>query len=79
MHRTIKRNNLTFGKNLKSFREKHGLTQFQLSAKSGVSLVTIVHLEKGHLQNPRLATLEKLSKTMGTTIDQLVYSNNVAA
>lgn len=46
---------------LLKFREKHGITQDQLSERSGVSKPTIIDIEKGR-KKPRATTVFKLNR-----------------
>jgi transcriptional regulator with XRE-family HTH domain len=48
---------------LKALRERRGLTQEQLSEKSGVGRSHLARLETGK-QDPTLGTLEKLAKAL---------------
>lgn len=46
---------------LTEFREKYGITQEKLSEKSGVSVPTIIGIEKG-TKDPHATTIFKLNK-----------------
>ncbi len=59
-----------FGKNLAALRQRRGLTQDQLSSKTGLSLDTIGAIEQGR-RWARLTTLHKLAKGLGITTDEL--------
>jgi len=56
---------------LKALRERRGLTQEQLSEKSGVSRTYLARLETGR-QDPTLSTLEKLAKALGVKVGKLL-------
>jgi|SoiMethySBSTD1v2_1073268.scaffolds.fasta_scaffold25940_11 transcriptional regulator with XRE-family HTH domain len=56
---------------LKALRERRGLTQEQLSEKSGVSRTYLARLETGR-QDPTLSTLEKLAKALGVKVGRLL-------
>ena len=56
---------------LKALREQRGLTQEQLSEKSGVSRTYLARLETGR-QDPTLSTLEKLAKALGVKVGRLL-------
>ena len=56
---------------LKALRERRGLTQEQLSEKSGVSRSYLARLETGR-QDPTLSTLEKLAKALGVKVGRLL-------
>ena len=56
---------------LKALRERRGLTQEQLSEKSGVGRSHLARLETGK-QDPTLSTLEKLAKALGVKVGRLL-------
>jgi len=56
---------------IKAFRERRGLTQEQLSAKSGVGRSHLARLETAR-QDPTLSTLEKLAKALGVKVGRLL-------
>jgi putative transcriptional regulator len=55
---------------IKEFRARYDLTQEALAKMVGVRRETIVFLEKGKY-NPSLKLAYKISKCLGTTIDEL--------
>jgi transcriptional regulator with XRE-family HTH domain len=57
--------------NLKDQREAKGLTQQELSERSGVPRPTLAHLESGQ-GNPTLSVLIKVAAALGTGIESLV-------
>jgi transcriptional regulator with XRE-family HTH domain len=57
--------------NLKDQREARGLTQQELSDRSGVPRPTLAHLESGQ-GNPTLSVLIKVAAALGTGIESLV-------
>jgi len=61
-------------KNLKRFRLKKGWSQERLAREAGISYITLVKIERGNIQNPKLETLIKLAKALGVSIDRLVGS-----
>jgi len=50
-------------------REAMGMTQEELSAKSGVSRQTICSLETGKSENVLVGTLAAIAKALDTTVD----------
>ena len=58
------------GRSLRSARRRAGLTQRGLSALTGVAQPTIARIERG-LDNPRIATLERLLAGCGETIEAI--------
>lgn len=61
---------------LKEIREKRNLTQDELAELSGVRQSTISNIELGHTVNPGLDTLQKLSKALGVSLDELTEKKN---
>jgi len=59
-------------KNLKKLRNKKGWSQERLAREAGISYITLVKIERGNIQNPKLETLMKLAKALGVSIDKLV-------
>ena len=57
---------------LKRLRKKKGLTLDQLARRVGCSGPYIHMLETGKKNNPSLATLRRLAKALGVTIDELL-------
>jgi transcriptional regulator with XRE-family HTH domain len=60
----------TFGRKDAALRKKRGLTQDEISYKTGLSVDTIGAIEQGR-RWARLTTLHKLAKALGTTTDEL--------
>lgn len=65
------------GYKIKEYREKRGITQEELSQKSGVSRGTICALENGTTRATTTKTLLKLAAALETTVDQLFYPDSV--
>lgn len=59
-------------KNLVKIRKAKKLTQRKLAEKSGVSYNTIIKMERGGIENPKIATAIKLSRALGVSIDELI-------
>lgn len=59
------------GQNIKSLREKHGLSQDRLAKLADVANNTIIKIEQGENQNPTLETLKKIAKALDVSIDDL--------
>ena len=53
-----------YGKYIKKRREEIGLSQVQLSAKSGVSLSTLTQIEQLARKDIRIKTLNKILKSL---------------
>ena len=65
------------GYKIKEFRESRGMTQEELSQKSGVSRTIIVALERNEKQNTTTKTLLNIAKALGTTVDNLFFADSV--
>ena len=61
-------------KNLKKLRNKKDWSQERLAREAGISYITLVKIERGNIQNPKLETLIKLAKALGVSLDKLVGS-----
>jgi len=59
-------------KNLAKIRNQRKLTQRKLAEKSGVSYNTIIKMERGGIENPKIATAIKLAEALGVSIDKLI-------
>lgn len=60
---------------LKKERLKKGITQIELSEKSGVKQSIISNIETGDTKNPRLDTALRLAAALGCKLDDLVEDN----
>lgn len=58
--------------NLKEYRLKKGLTQYDAAKMLGVTVTYVSLLERGE-RTPSFALLKKLAELYGTTIDQLFF------
>jgi len=65
------------GFHVRRLREKVGMTQEELAAKSGVSRVTISNLETKEEYSTTSKTLRKIAEALGVTIDQLFFAESV--
>lgn len=57
--------------NIRKIREQIGMSQEELSARSGISRSTIVALEAGKDRGTKTQTLEKLAEVLGTNFASL--------
>ena len=62
------------GNNIADARKKRGISQRGLAIKTGITNATISRIEKG-LVTPDIATLQKLSQTLGVPINILLDEN----
>ena len=60
------------GKNIKSLREKKGLSKEELGRRVGVSGVTIGYWESGKTA-PRMGKVEHIAEILGVTVDELLF------
>lgn len=58
------------GKNVAKFRQLHGMTQQELSARTGITQGQISNIEHGR-HEPKLNHLRELAQALQVTIDQL--------
>lgn len=59
---------------LQQIRERRGMTQEQLEAKSGIPQSTISRIESGQVGNPRMKTLIALAEALKVKISALCHS-----
>ena len=57
--------------NLKKLREKKKLSQDRLAKLADIANNTIIKIEQGENTNPTLATLKKIAKALGVSLDDL--------
>ena len=60
------------GKNIKKLRTAQGLSQDRLSKLADVSYNSIIKLETGGILDPTIETLQKISKALGVSVDDLI-------
>ena len=65
------------GYRVREVREQVGMTQEELSAKSGVSRATICALEKNQERNTTSKTLRRIAEALGVSVDQLFFATSV--
>lgn len=63
---------------LKKERLKKGITQIELSEKSGVKQSIISNIETGDTKNPRIDTVYRLAAALGCKLDDLVEAEEKA-
>jgi len=59
-------------KNIKKYRDKHGVSQDKLSKLAGVTLHTLTKIETGATPDPRIETLKKIAKGVNVSVDDLI-------
>ena len=60
------------GKNIKKLRQEKGISQDRLSKLADISLNTIVKIELDNSSNPTIETLQKIAKSLGASVDDLI-------
>ena len=59
-------------KNLAKIRKQKGWSQEKLAVESGISYNTIIKIERGGIENPKIGTVIKLADALGISLDELV-------
>lgn len=65
---------IKIGLNARIARIKADITIEELSKRTGMSVTTISHLERG-IGNTRMSSLNKYAKALGVEIEQLICGN----
>ena len=56
---------------LRQVRKERGMTQVELSLKSGIPQQTISAIEAGERKNPGILTMYRIAQTLGCTVYEL--------
>jgi XRE family transcriptional regulator of biofilm formation len=67
----------TIGERIKSVRLRRGMTQAELSKRSGVSQSSIAHIEEGRVRHP--AYLGEIAGALRCSVDELVTASPAPA
>ncbi len=59
-------------KNLAKIRKEKGITQEGLARKADISYHTLVKIESGAIENPKIETVIKLADALGVGLDKLI-------
>ena len=70
-YKSLLRETIMFGKNLKMLRRKNNLTQEDLANSLAVSRQAICMWERGE-RTPKVSVLTKIAKTFGVSLDSLI-------
>lgn len=62
---------MALSENLKRIREKNGISQQELSKKSGVPIGTIRGIEQGRRADPQWSTIQAIAAALGITCHEL--------
>ncbi|MBL7131052.1 MAG: helix-turn-helix transcriptional regulator [Candidatus Omnitrophica bacterium] len=60
-------------KNLIKIRKEKGWSQEKLAVESGISYNTIIKIERGGIENPKIETVIRLAKALNVKIDDLIW------
>ena len=63
-------------KNLTAIRKQKGWSQERLAVESGVSYNTIIKIERGGIENPKIKTVIQLANALSVSLDKLVGNQN---
>lgn len=58
--------------NLKRIREEKRYSKLRLGREAGLTARCIEHIEHKKARNPKIQTLQKLAKTLGVSVDELL-------
>lgn len=64
---------------LEEYRTKRGMSQGELSKRSGVPQPMISEIETGTVKAPRVTTLYKLAEALRCTVDDLIRAEKSGA
>lgn len=65
------------GYRIKEIRQKQGMSQQELSEKSGVSRAIISNLESGKTEQTTVRTLLKIARALESTVDEIFFVDSV--
>jgi len=60
------------GNNIKKLMDEQEISQFRLSLAAEVPQSRISNILSGRVKNPRVATVSRLAKALGVTVDDLL-------
>ena len=60
------------GRRLKNFREQMGISQLELSHRSGISQASIARIESDQQRNLKADTIRKLADSLGGSVSRLI-------
>ena len=67
--------NKKIGENVRNFRKRAKLKQYELAEKIGVNCITMSKIEQG-TSALKVSTLEKLGKVLGFSFEQMVFGED---
>jgi len=63
---------ITIGKNIKTLRNKLGLSQEDFAQKSGVKYTTLTKIESSVIKKPSVMVMDQIAKALGVSIEDLI-------
>lgn len=63
---------ITIGKNIKTLRNKIGLSQEEFAQKSGVKYTTLTKIESSVIKKPSVMVMDQIAKALGVSIEDLI-------
>lgn len=63
---------------LRTMRERRGLSQIELSRRSGIPQAMISEIENGVSKSPQISTMYKLAQGLRCTVDDLIIEDNAS-
>lgn len=68
---------IDYGARIKDLRTQLGWEQKELARRSGVHVVTLSKLERGHEASPKIDTLAKIARAFGIPLEVLIRRKRV--
>ena len=65
------------GRRLKNFREQMGISQLELSHRSGISQASIARIESDLQRNLKADTIKKLADSLGVSVSRLIEEPSI--
>ena len=65
------------GRRLKNFREQMGISQLELSHRSGISQASIARIESDQQRNLKADTIKKLADSLGVSVSRLIEEPSI--
>lgn len=63
---------ITIGKNIKTLRNKLGLSQEEFAQKSGVKYTTLTKIESSVIKKPSVMVMDQIARAFGVSIEDLI-------
>lgn len=63
---------IKIGKNIKTLRNKLGLSQEEFAQKSGVKYTTLTKIESSVIKKPSVMVMDQIAKALGVSIEDLI-------